>query len=90
MRASQVRLRDCIHSIASSSGAGSMRAGRHWASRPRTISPARSSTFRWREIAGRLTANGAASSLTVASPSARRVRMARRVGSASAEKVRSS
>src|SRR4051812_29924690 len=51
------------------------------------MSPARSSTLRWREIAGRLIGNGSASSFTVASPSARRVRIARRVGSARAANV---
>jgi hypothetical protein len=48
----------------------------------------RSSTLRWREIAGRLTENGSASSFTVASPSASRVRIERRVGSARAAKVK--
>jgi hypothetical protein len=52
------------------------------------MSPARSSTFRCREIAGRLIAKGSASSFTVASPSASRVRIERRVGSARAAKVR--
>ena len=51
------------------------------------ISPARSSTFRCLEIAGRLIANGSASSLTEASPSVSRARIARRVGSARAAKV---
>ena len=46
-----------------------------------------SSTFRCREIAGRLMENGSASSVTVASPSASRARIARRVGSASAAKI---
>ena len=36
-------------------------------------------------MAGCVIANGAASSITVASPEARRARIARRVGSASAE-----
>jgi hypothetical protein len=67
-RPSQVRLRDCIHSTASSSGSACSRLGRHCASRLRTISPARSSTFGWREIAGGLTGNRSASSFTVASP----------------------
>ncbi len=88
MRASHVVLRACIHSIASSSGSACIRAGRHWASRPRVTRPACSSTFRCREIAGSVIAKGAAMSPTVASPSASRVRMARRVGSASAENVR--
>jgi len=41
------------------------------------------------EIAGWLIANGAASSLTEASPAASRARIARRVGSARAAKVAS-
>src|SRR3954451_5645917 len=53
------------------------------------MSPARSSTFRCRGIAGRLMSNGAASSSTVASPVARRATIARRVGSASAAKIES-
>ena len=77
-------------SAASFSGSGWRRLGRHWASLPRSMRPARSSTLRWREIAGRLTGNGAASSFTVASPSARRARIDRRMGSARAAKVRSS
>jgi hypothetical protein len=40
------------------------------------------------ETAGRLMSNGSASAVTEHSPSARRARMARRVGSASAAKVR--
>ena len=55
----------------------------------RTISPAFSSTRRCREIAGCDIWNGLASSMTVVSPSARRARMARRVGSERAEKVAS-
>jgi hypothetical protein len=39
------------------------------------------------EIAGKVMSNGSASSPTVASPSARRSRMARRVGSARAANV---
>jgi hypothetical protein len=42
------------------------------------ISPARSSTRRCLETAGPLIANGAESSFTVASPAARRARIARR------------
>ena len=38
-------------------------------------------------MAGCVIANGSASCMTVASPSASRLRMARRVGSASAEKA---
>src|SRR6185437_658599 len=41
------------------------------------------------EIAGWVIANGSASSITGASPAARRARIARRVGSASAENVAS-
>ena len=70
-----------------SSGAASSRQGRHCASRPRAIRPARSSTLRCLEMAGRLISNGSASSVTDVSPSASRARMARRVGSASAAKV---
>jgi hypothetical protein len=55
--------------------------------RLREISPADSSTFRCREIAGRLIENGSASSPTVASPSLSRARIARLVGSASAAKI---
>src|SRR5947207_11110934 len=51
------------------------------------MSPARSSTFRCFEIAGWLMRKGFASSITPASPPARRARIARRVGSASAAKV---
>ena len=68
-------------------GAASNRQGRHWASRRRSISPARSRTLRCLEIAGRLMAKGSASSVTDFSPEARRARMARRVGSARAAKV---
>src|SRR5271155_5068762 len=66
---------------------GSMRHGRHCALRLRAINPARSKTFRCLETAGRLMANGFASSVTEVSPRARRAKMARRVGSASAEKA---
>ena len=68
-------------------GRARSRHGRHCASRPRVISPARSSTFRCRDTAGRLIANGAASSVTVASPRASRSRIARRVGSDRAANV---
>jgi len=51
------------------------------------MSAARSSTLRWREIAGSEMANGAASSLTVRSLSTKRARIARLVGSASAAKA---
>jgi hypothetical protein len=57
----------------------------------RTISPASDSTSRCFMMAGRETGNGLASSLTVSAGSlSRRARMARRVGSARAAKVRSS
>src|SRR5258708_7603290 len=49
--------------------------------------PARSSTLRCLEIAGWLRANGFMSSDTSASPAARRARIARLVGSASAAKA---
>ncbi len=56
------------------------RHGRHWASRPRAIRPARSSTFRCFETAARLMSYGTASSVTEASPNARRARRPRRAG----------
>ena len=49
------------------------------------MSPACSSTFKWRETAGRLIGKGCANSVTVALPRPSRTRMSRRVGSASAE-----
>src|SRR5260370_30522812 len=52
----------------------------------RATIPAFSSTFRCWEIAGCVISKGLASSITVASPLARRARIARRVGSAKAEK----
>ena len=76
--------------VASAKRATSSRQGRFCASRPREISPARSSTLRCLEIAGWLMANGLASSMTVASPCISRARIARRVGSAKALKVLSS
>ena len=63
-------------------------AGTNWASFPLVIKPARSSTLRCLEMAGRLMSKGSASSVTVASPRARRSRIARRVGSARAGKDR--
>src|SRR5215472_13163565 len=72
------------------SARGSMRHGRHCALRPRAIRPARSSTLRCLETAGRLIAKGLASSVTEVSPKASRARMARRVGSESAAKAVSS
>src|SRR5579862_7027914 len=86
-RRSQKRRYGSSQSATPRSGPASRRQGRHWASRPRAISPACSSTLRCFEIAGILIANGSASSVTDASPSARRDRIARRVGSASAENV---
>src|SRR5215475_2119789 len=53
------------------------------------MSPAPSSTFRCCEMAGCVIANGFANCVTVASPLARRARMARRVGSARAVKAAS-
>ena len=53
------------------------------------MSPALSSTLRCLEIAGWLMGNGSTSSFTVASPLASRAKMARRVGSAKAEKTAS-
>ena len=73
--------------MASPSGSARNRHGRHWAFFPRAISPARSSTLRCFDTACKLTGNGSASSLTVASPCARRARIALRVGSARAENV---
>src|SRR3954451_3050559 len=64
--------------------------GRRWASRLRLTRPASSSTFRCLETAWTVTSYGAASSLTVASPTASRATMSRRVGSASAENTRES
>src|SRR5204863_774194 len=54
-----------------------------------TRRPARSSTFRCFVTAGSETSNGSASSVTFTSPLARRARIARRVGSESAENVAS-
>jgi len=75
--------------LASASGLARRRHGRRCASRPREIRPARSSTLRCLEIAGWVIANGLARSVTDASPDARRARIARLVGSASAAKVAS-
>ena len=57
---------------------------------PREIRPLRSRTLRCLEIPGSDMSNGAASSPTVASPLAKRLKMARRVGSANAAKAESS
>src|SRR2546425_9626716 len=43
-------------------------------------------SFRWRETAGWVISKGSASSMTVASPRARRARIARRVGSDKAKR----
>ena len=72
-----------------SSGSASRWLRRAVAWRVREISPACSSTLRCREIAGCDTVNGAANSATEASPWVSRVRIARRVGSASAPKTAS-
>src|ERR1700722_10333804 len=84
---SQKRRYSSIQLAASLGGSASSLQGRHCASRPRAISPARSSTFRCFDTAGIDISNGSASSVTDVSPSASRARMARRVGSASAENV---
>src|SRR5437879_3661027 len=55
--------------------------------RLREISPAVSSTLMCLDIAGWLRSKGSISSFTDASPKAKRARMARRVGSESAEKA---
>src|SRR5882762_1383015 len=69
------------------SGLAWSRQGRHCASRPRSMRPERSSTFRCFETAGRLISKGSASLRTEVSPEARRARIARLVGSARAAKV---
>src|SRR5713101_4468093 len=69
------------------SGFAWSRQGRHCASWPRSIRPARSSTLRCLDTAGRLMSKGSASFRTEDSPEARRARIARRVGSARAAKV---
>ena len=61
--------------------------GRHCALREREMSFAFSSTLRCFETAGRLMANGSANSLTVASPRESRASIARRVGSARANRA---
>src|SRR4051812_2295702 len=79
-RCSQTLRCSSIQPIAESSCAASNRHGRNWASRPRLIKPARSSTLRCLETACSVISNGSASSFTVASPVANRARIARRVG----------
>src|SRR5215207_8534411 len=82
---SQKRLKRSIQSAASRSGAVSRWLVRHLPDRVREMRAACSSTFRWRETAGIDIGRGALSSVTVASRSASSSRIARRVGSASAE-----
>jgi hypothetical protein len=77
-----------IQPSASFSGATTSVRGRRCASRPRLTRPARSSMMRCLEIVGWLRSNGFMSSDTSASPDASRARIARRVGSASAPKVK--
>src|SRR6185312_4322637 len=74
--------------MASCNRFGSSLRGRRCASTSIEMRPARSSTFRCLEMAGWLISKGSASSVTVASPVASRARMARRVGSARAAKVK--
>ena len=66
--ASQMRRCSSIQSSAPSSASGSRWHGRNCASRRREIRPLRSSTLRCLEMPGSDMSNGAASSLTVASP----------------------
>jgi len=73
------------------SASGRTLTNRHCLSIRRSISPALSSTFKCREIAGVLIAKGAATSPTVSSPAtSNRSIMARRVESESAAKRSSS
>ena len=89
-RSSQIRRCVVIQSSVWSNASTSRWHGRNWASRRREMRPLRSSTLRCLETAGSDMAKGAASSLTVASPRASRLTMARRVGSARAAKAASS
>ena len=89
-RAFQVARQAAAQLKAASRASGWSTQGRNWARRPRWIRPAPSSTLRCLETAGRVRLNGSASSLTVASPSASRTKIARRVVLASAAKVASS
>jgi hypothetical protein len=73
---------------ASRSGAVSRWLARHLPDRLREMRAASSSTLRCRETAGIDIGKGALSSVTVASRSANSARIARRVGSASAENTR--
>ncbi len=77
------------HVAISTSGSGRSRHGRRCPSRLRVIRPACSRTFRCLEMAGRLIGNGSANSSTVASPSANRRTIERRVGSDKAAKTTS-
>src|SRR6266542_1809187 len=86
----QKRRWNSSHAEALSSASGLRRQRRCLPRRSLEISAAFSSTFRCREMAGWEIAKGLASSPTVASPCAKRARIARRVGSASALKVWSS
>ncbi len=86
-RPSQIGRYCSVQDAISARGLASSAHGRYWASRPRTTRPACSSTLMCLEIVGRDMSNGAASSLTVAAPPARRARIARRVVFARAAKV---
>src|SRR5580704_16925735 len=77
------------HWSIASTPAFAKRRGRFAPSTRRAIRPASSRTFRCWEIAGCVMSKGLASSSTVASPFASWARIARRVGSASAEKATS-
>ena len=79
---------EAIQSAASRSGAVSRWLARHLPDRVREMRAACSSTLRCRETAGIDIGKGALSSVTVASRSANSERIARRVGSASAENTR--
>src|SRR6202171_3610594 len=81
----QKLLKRSIQSAASRSGAVSRWLARHLPDRLREMRAACSSTFRCRETAGSDIGSGALSSVTVASRSASSSRIARRVGSESAE-----
>jgi hypothetical protein len=89
-RYSQRRFCSVIQLMSSSAVSVSIRQGRRWASTPWLMSPALWRTLMCLETACRLIVNGSASSFTLASPSERRVKIARRVGSAKAEKAASS
>src|SRR5262245_8343647 len=84
----QKRLKRSIQSAASRSAAVSRWLARHLPDRVREMRAACSSTLRCRETAGIDIGRGSLSSVTVASRSANSERIARRVGSASAENTR--